>query len=751
LRHRDEQDEQPEAPQSPAAFAAVTTGRKARRARSEAPGSNREQQRPTLVPSGSKCYLAGHAMFKNPELQALTRANSNFEEAVDLARQCAASATTPLDRLSARVDLAHALDRNGRHGEARSLIEDAVRDARNDFEATAEEDRAWLVEANVATSAGDSAGARRRLSRLVARLRNRPLPDDMLSRASFAYGALHEPEERDEALHWLEVSEAANPHDEAGVCRHLKTLLFRSTLEQDPDVARGLAREAVRGWEELRGLDDVDRGEALYILAQHEERQDRVTEAETACREARRIYEQAPGQWARPIVNCTLRLANLLACAARHEEALGEWNRLMPLLEPDDPFRQDVLRAIRELEEEIAKSQASQATDLAESLSRNAERGRAAIAAAREALRTAASSGRFDMVEDHATRLLGDGGTDGDAARDPAMSIRFAIELPEVLSEVRQARATARQRTGRLLEAWVDALVAAEQEKARGGLATPPDGLAREIHATLAGSPSPDPSQAYRQIEHLAGAMLLDPAQGGIVERVATALSSWAPDDPVFLFALGLAAQARGALEEAAEAYERVAALAPSALAPDVRLSRVLDATGGVGDRVVDAQTRALRKMDAFPVDEVDRTLATMSGTLVRSMFVREHVVALLGVGRAEDALQVAGEAVCEDEAFGHLACGFALARLERLEEAVGAFTRSIDVEAQKGSDELTDRAHYGRAGALALTGQVDRAIADLAVAIERNPGFAQAALEDDDFRSLREHPAFVRLATPAR
>ena len=139
-------------------------------------------------------------MFKNQNLEALTHRNSQYEEAVDLARQCAASASTPLDRLSARIDLAFALCLIGRDGEASRLIDDAVRDARDDFEGTSEEDRAWLVEAAIATMAGNHAAARRRLSRLVARLRDRPLPDDMLSRASFAHANALPAEERDEAF-----------------------------------------------------------------------------------------------------------------------------------------------------------------------------------------------------------------------------------------------------------------------------------------------------------------------------------------------------------------------------------------------------------------------------------------------------------------------------------------------------------------------------------------------------------------------
>ena len=103
--------------------------------------------------------------------------------------------------------------------------------------------------------------------------------------------------------------------------------------------------------------------------------------------------------------------------------------------------------------------QLAAAKDLAASMIRNAERERAAMGVALELIRAAASRDRFDEVDDHATRLLADRGT----WSDPAKSVRLALEAPQVLSEVRRAGATARQRTGRLLDAWVDAIVAEEQ------------------------------------------------------------------------------------------------------------------------------------------------------------------------------------------------------------------------------------------------------------------------------------------------
>jgi tetratricopeptide (TPR) repeat protein len=139
-----------------------------------------------------------------------------------------------------------------------------------------------------------------------------------------------------------------------------------------------------------------------------------------------------------------------------------------------------------------------------------------------------------------------------------------------------------------------------------------------------------------------------------------------------------------------------------------------------------------------------------MSGTLVRSQFVREHFLTLVGAGLAEDALDVARGMLQDDEAFGHLACGFALARLGRQQEAIAAYTRTIDTHVQGDSEDLTDRAHYGRACALAMTGHPGRAIADLAVAIEHNPGLARSAIDDDDFRDLRADPSFARIVGQA-
>ena len=695
------------------------------------------------------CYVVGQVMFKNPALQALTQDNSHFEEAVDLARACVASAATPIDRLSSRIDLAFALCLLARDVEAVSLIDDAVREARDAFEGTSEEDRAWLVEAAIATMAGNEAAALRRLSRLVARLRDRPLPDDMLSRASFSYAnSLIPLGERDEALHWLEVSEAANPGDDAGVRRRLKTLLSRSVLAQDAAVGFVLAQEAVRGWEELCGRDDLDRGEALFVLAQHEEARGDKTAAEATFREARRIYEQSPGLWVRPIANCTRRIASLVAWLGRHEEALHEWNRVLPLLEPDDPGRNDVLRAIRELEEEVAKVAKAAPPDVATSLIGAAERRRAVMVATIEEMRKAASSKDFDAVEAHATLLLGDGVIDDTAGWDPSVSVRFAMEAPDLIPEVRRTRSAARQRLGRLLEACVDAMVADEETRARELPSPGLGGGADELGASV--TDSAGPSQVYRQVEHLAMGLVLEPAQARVLEPVAVALSSWAPGDPVFLFALGLARQALGALEEAARLYSRVAEIVPSALAPDVRLSQVLQANGAGVDRIVEAQARALRKMDGFPADDLDRRLATMSGTLVRSQFVREHFLTLLGADLAEDALDVARGMLQDDEAFGHLACGFALARLDRQEEAIAAYTRTIETHAQGQWEDLTDRAYYGRACALARTGHADRAVADLVVAIERNPGLARSAIDDDDFRDLRADPSFVRIVGQA-
>jgi tetratricopeptide (TPR) repeat protein len=685
-------------------------------------------------------------MFRNSALQVLTQENSHFEEAVDLARACVSSAASPADRLSSRIDLAFALCLMGRDAEAGSLIDGAVRDARDAFEGTSEEDRAWLVEAAIATMAGNDAAAHRRLSRLVARLRDRPLPDDMLSRASFAHAnTLLALGERDEALHWLQVSEAANPGDDAGTRRRLKTLLSRSMLAGDAAAGLVLAQEAVRGWEELCGRDDLDRGEALFVLAQLEEARSDKTEAEATFREARRIYEQAPGLWVRPIANCTWRIANLVAWLGRHEEALDEWNRVLPLLEPDDPRRNDVLRAIRELEEEVAKAGPP---DVATSLIGAAGRRHAEMVATIEEMREAASRDDFDAVEARATLLLGDGVKDGAAGWDPSMSVRFAMEAPDLVPEVRRTRAAARQRSGRLLEAWVDAMVADEVSRDRGLLAPDLSGRVDELRGSITDGAMA--SQAYRQVEHLAMGLVLEPAQAGVLEPVADALSSWAPGDPVFLFGLGLARHALGALEEAARLFARVAEIAPSALAPDVRLSRVLGAIGAGANRIVEAQARALRKMDGFPADDLDRRLATMSGTLVRSQFVREHFLTLLGAGLAEEALDVARGMLQDDEAFGHLACGFALARLGRQREAIAAYTRAIDTHVQEDSEDLTDRAHYGRACALALTGHTDRAIADLAVAIEHNPGLARSAIDDDDFLDLRANPSFARIVGQA-
>jgi tetratricopeptide (TPR) repeat protein len=291
-------------------------------------------------------------------------------------------------------------------------------------------------------------------------------------------------------------------------------------------------------------------------------------------------------------------------------------------------------------------------------------------------------------------------------------------------------------------------MVADEVSRDRGLLAPDLSGRVDELRGSITDGAMA--SQAYRQVEHLAMGLVLEPAQAGVLEPVADALSSWAPGDPGFLFGLGLARHALGALEEAARLFARVAEIAPSALAPDVRLSRVLGAIGAGANRIVEAQARALRKMDGFPADDLDRRLATMSGTLVRSQFVREHFLTLLGAGLAEEALDVARGMLQDDEAFGHLACGFALARLGRQREAIAAYTRAIDTHVQEDSEDLTDRAHYGRACALALTGHTDRAIADLAVAIEHNPGLARSAIDDDDFLDLRANPSFARIVGQA-
>ena len=142
-------------------------------------------------------------------------------------------------------------------------------------------------------------------------------------------------------------------------------------------------------------------------------------------------------------------------------------------------------------------------------------------------------------------------------------------------------------------------------------------------------------------------------------ERCYRAAHAQTPDDPRILNALGVVLKDRGQFDDALPLWRRAIELAPDYAIPYNNLGVMLRLMRRPGEALGFLRT-------AVQLDPRDSTAA---GNLAHT---------LLNLGQTTAAEEVARGVLARD-AEGHLMLGFALAHQARVEEAIGAFLRSLE------------------------------------------------------------------------